>query len=75
LCLCSSLWNITTRSENSIKAVECEGCGWIQLAERWENSIKAVEYEGCGWIQLAEDMTHVCEHGNDIFGSINTGNL
>jgi len=39
------------------------------------NSIKAVECEGCGWIQLAEDRAHVCEHGNEIFSSRNTGNL
>jgi len=44
-------------------------------ATRWENSIKAVECESCGWIQLAEDRAHLCEHGNEIFGSLNTGNL
>jgi Zn ribbon nucleic-acid-binding protein len=54
MCICVCIWKITTK---------------------WENNIKAVECEGCGWIQLAEDRAHVCEHGNEIFGSINTGNL
>jgi hypothetical protein len=31
--MCVSLWNITTGWENIIKVVDCEGCGWIKLAE------------------------------------------
>jgi hypothetical protein len=54
LVMCVSLWNIATR---------------------WENSIKAVECENCDWNQLAKDRVHVCKNGNEIFGSIYTGNL
>jgi hypothetical protein len=31
--MCVSLRNVTTRWENIIKVVDCEGCGWTKLAE------------------------------------------